>query len=204
MSKLLSEWTLKEVHEFCKGIHNCDKCRFYKCICEYNDECGFLEMYPSDWKLTDVKTDIVNDEDTNNPNKPARPRLAELLGVEVDEVFTYNRRRFFIDKKGVVRLKDVYPHHLLDGAFVYEMIEQPENIIKSNRLTDAELTICKSMGAKYVSKNADGHSVELWEEKPEIDIHNFYSIPKGDSIASIEDRLFPSVKPKECISVGHF
>ena len=79
----------------------------------------------------------------------------------------------------------------------------------SPRLTAAELMICRSVGAKYISRDEENYNhVDLWIIKPRLafsiprkyiamDLHN----PKQYSIASVDISLFPSVSPGCCISV---
>ncbi len=74
------------------------------------------------------------------------------------------------------------------------------------RLTERELAICRSVGARYVTRDNTGNNnfVTLWDRKPNLWGGTIYGVdgPVG-SLALVEDRsgLFRSVKPGECIEV---
>ncbi len=138
-----------------------------------------------------------------------KPRLAEVLGVEVGERFhidsEYGGREIWIDKDGDVCTCGDGP---LDPFDIFDAINHPESIIRNPRLTEPEIAICKAVGAKWVSKNKYGaRRVALWDAKPIFD-EGMFSITEDDEhsvtigvIGRISDVLFPSVKPGACISV---
>lgn len=68
-----------------------------------------------------------------------------------------------------------------------------------DRLTPEELEICKSVGAKWISK--DGHkscSIQFWKEKPTKGDDGLYC---GIRLGFLPNHCFPSVKPYDCICV---
>ena len=138
-------------------------------------------------------------------DKLDKPRLAEMLGVEEDEVWTY---------PGLIG-----PYRVHDGIRQYkvrkgnwcncanevdlaEIINHPESIIRVPSLTEPELAICRAMGAKWVSRDDDVRSVELWREKPRKTNSGIYvGEQSGSRIAMVNPSLFPSVEPGDCIEV---
>lgn len=74
-------------------------------------------------------------------------------------------------------------------------------------LTPPEMEICRVLGAKWLSMDANGFlTIELWNAKPEgleSDDKGFVWIgEKGTDIGSINHTLLPSVKPGDLIYVG--
>ncbi len=157
--------------------------------------------------------------EVNNPNKQPcgagkcyncgakmgtkdKPRLAEVLGIETGE---------HIEVKGYVGEFWVDPDGLpmaIEGssswvAAILEAINHPESIIRTKRLTEAELERCRVYGAKWVSRDNYMARFELWRTKPEYKNGIYYSqANKGGLIAAIfDDSLFQSVRPGDCIEV---
>ena len=210
--KPISEWTLKEVQEMCDNRGKCTECTFYD-----SGNCEVCRV-PVEWPLGKAEAVTGTVEYTHYPaaateatEKPAKPRLAEILGVEEDEKWDYP------GLYGPYRIHNGIREALSSSGTWYncgneesltEIINHPEKIIRSPRLTEAELAICKAVGAKWVSKNKYGaRRVTLWDAKPIFD-EGMFSIPEDDEhsvtigvIGRISDVLFPSVKPGDCIEV---
>lgn len=70
-------------------------------------------------------------------------------------------------------------------------------------LTEAELAICKAVGAKWVSINDDGGDVELWDEEPRKENGTYFIgyPPSPFGLARIASGLFPSLNPGDCVNV---
>ena len=135
-----------------------------------------------------------------------KPRLAEVLGVEVGERFGIeefggNELIFYLDRYGVLRWAD--DNGTSDTA-IYTAINHPESIIRAPRLTEPEIAIMRALGAKWVSRDKGFDDVYLWSDKPKVskDYEEYY-IPSnpGDCISSTQARLFPSVKSGDCIEL---
>ena len=144
----------------------------------------------------------------------AKPRLAEVLGVEVGERFKVSDSDggwdgdvvFHINEYGkFISGKDPGSSIALCCA-----IQHPESIIRAPHLTEPELAICKAVGAKWVSMNAIGigkSRVTLWDDKPMFDGSMFYITEDDESfiavstIGRINQNLFPSVHPGDLIPV---
>lgn len=78
-----------------------------------------------------------------------------------------------------------------------------------DRLTPQEFEICKALGAKWVSTDAEYPDiVSLWKSKPMVEDGDHYNSRfypkdglKSEWISHINSELFPSVKPGDCIDV---
>ena len=129
-----------------------------------------------------------------------KPRLAVLWDVEVGEPFTIvHKGREFTDltlsQEGYV-LGDV-PIYV-----IFDAINDPDRVYKQVRLTEAELAICKALGAKWLTKSNRFalNAVHMWSQKPEERINGeFY----GDDIwiGCVNGALMRSVHYGACICV---
>ena len=94
----------------------------------------------------------------------------------------------------------LFEAHVMNGGA--EKKNDPALITRRPRLPPSELDICKAVGAKWVSRDThDGDTVELYTEKPERGDFGEYYSADDEWIANIDSRLFPSVKPGDCICV---
>ena len=133
-----------------------------------------------------------------------KPRLAKVLGVEVGEPFKVRDSDggwdgdvvFYINEYGKF-ISGIAPGSSIALCCA---IQHPESIIRTPHLTEPELAICKAVGAKWVSRDKESDSVDLWGVKP-IKKCGFYKVNGEYPIATVRDDLFPSVKPGDCICV---
>lgn len=190
--KPIEDWTLSEVQEYCKNREDCKDCIFY------NENVWDCRVYtiPNEWKLSKIKP-----ENSEEACESTKPHLAEILGVEVGERFHIagsEGKTFWVTDKGYF---ETDPPHFSGSSFLLmDAINHPEKIARNTRLTEAELAICKAVGAKWVSRNQIGmDALHLWDKKPSGD-RNFYN---GDarSLATVAESFFPSLKPGDCICV---
>ena len=131
-----------------------------------------------------------------------KPRLAKVLGVDVGEKFAIkghagDKAIFCVNEKGIMCWKGVGVDNV---TAIFTAINHPELIIRTPHLTELELAICKAVGAKWVSRDKESDSVDLWGVKP-IKERGFYKVNGEYPIATVRDDLFPSVKPGDCICV---
>lgn len=129
-----------------------------------------------------------------------KPRLAEVLGVEVGEKFTFYDRELWVDEQGLM--------HDLDGCVsgytVCDVVNHPESIIRAPRLTEREIALMRAMGAEWVSRDPRSDSqVELYSEKPSYRADGEFVPQSGkECVAVIYDvNIFPSVKPGDLIGL---
>lgn len=171
----------------------------WHCVSEDDDLNRYL--------VSEIDMRHVEDDAATDTNVARKSRLAEALGVEEDEEW------------GFPYMDDVQCR-IHEGAFEvrvagckwYEpdywtgrlgwLINHPEEINRSPRLTEAELAICKAVGAKWVSRNkVGGYPLHLWNAKP-AENDSCYFNGNAVSLATVDEKLFPSVKPGDCICVG--
>lgn len=139
-----------------------------------------------------------------------KPRLCEVLGVEVNERFDIDahgmERNFFIGEDGEAHSEY---NEETTSRLILEAINNPDKIIRKTRkphLTEPELAICKAAGAKWVSKSICEYAeiLNLWERKPIIDADGIFCPSSEDEVAigyMIFPEMFLSVKPGDCIRV---
>lgn len=145
-----------------------------------------------------------------------KPSICEILGVEAGE-------RFWV-KEGTEEPKEEDAIYIADdgmacwsvnkiGTGIFEphrmvlyAVQHPESLIRKPRLTKEELEICRALGAKWVSRDdelGDVVNVDIWDDKPEKSSDGSYMAYKKDTlhIAGINFKIFPSIKPGDCINV---
>lgn len=135
-----------------------------------------------------------------------KSHLAEMLGVEEDQKWNYpglfgpyrvhNGAREYWDENNGWLACDCEED-------LIKIIAHPERIIRTTRLTDAELAICNAVGAKWVSRATEGGTkVSLWTVKPFKTFHGVYVASGIDAIARVNASLFPSVKMGDLIGLS--
>lgn len=158
---------------------------------------------------------------TSNPEKEGwdannlkfvKPRLAKILGVEVMEPFAFdypNRpyKSAYIDYDGIMRTAVGKSVSKIGGEAVCWLINHPEALRKLPKLSEMELAICKALCAKWVSMDIYDNVdiVTLWSVKPFCldDEKTFFYADDINTklIATVKRRMFPSVRPGDCIEV---
>ena len=214
-NKPFGAWTLAEAIKSCLNTA-CDNCPFYA------DDCGRCRLYgtPNSWKFDKPKTETTATVEyihypavvTEASNKPAKPRLAEILGVEVGERFRIAVNGgtiiFWVTEKG--HFETDPPKQVGSTYMLLDAINHPESIIRAPRLTEAELAICKAVGAKWLTLDcvtSSGLSVYLWDKKPQahevkgVGMCYYASDSGAKNVARIDGAVFPGLKPGDCICV---
>ena len=144
-----------------------------------------------------------------------KPKICEVLGVEVGEEFTFpypNRTydRVFVKENGQVweRVDRTGNTHKLGGAAVCWLINNAESIRKYPLLTEKELAICRELNVNWISMDSPLRgNVSLWNAKPDKEEHSvngvIYDGLFDTYIGTLSQRLFPSLHPGDCIEVPH-
>lgn len=139
-------------------------------------------------------------------DNPAKPRLAEILGVEVGEKFRIANcdGLYCIDGSG-------YPLATSDkntDSNVIYAINHPESIIRQPRLTAEEAAIFRTLrrcGAEWASRDAHGatkNRVYFWNQKPKaIAAQSCFDGGYCGFICSLPAEALPSVRPGDCLEV---
>ena len=135
-----------------------------------------------------------------------KSKLAEILGVEEDERWQYEGYLYRIHngrREVWSGAENEWKPIILEKELT-DLINCPENIIKEGFLPDAELEICKTLQAKYLTRDFgcgdDALFVKLWNSKPERQEGGRYVRPCG-LIAKVHCDFFPSVVMDSCINV---
>lgn len=135
-------------------------------------------------------------------------RLAEILGVETKQKFTaYGSPSYgniWVDENGFIQNDGLEPVTL---ELLATLINCPSCLKVVPQLTEAEVAICKAVGAKYVSSVFSSDTVMLTRFKPEWDKSYedwMCSIESEgpDPVARVKKGLFPSVPDGACVKVG--
>lgn len=193
----LGEWTLAEVKSYCSSKRECKDCIFLgdDDLCEFRNTASL-------WPLNEMEAKAKGAEASG---KPAKSRLAEVLGVEEDEKWRYP------ECAGLYRVHNGEREYLDENnGWLYcdceedlvKIIAHPEKIIRLPWLTKSESAIMRAVGAYWVSK-ADGDPVwaELWDVEPKKTSGGLYHTPGVDPITRTKAKFFPSVKPGDLVEV---
>ena len=183
---------------FCKGRHCCE--------CPMNQESpdkeccvGFRKSHPHEaarlmgYEVVEddkvVEIDQVKKEETNMD----KPRICDVLGVEVNENFKFNDfpfdecKVYFVGTDGEIR--NAKGGSVTGGELCY-IINNPDRIIHKPRWTEQEVERAKAIKVLY--PEADN----LNECDPQIKVLNTKFV-----IATLDTALFPSLRPGETIKL---
>lgn len=129
-----------------------------------------------------------------------KPRICDVLGVEVDEEFTIGENQYFIDKSGDMWCVTKNGEKLKCGTAICCAINHPERIIRKPRFTEQEVedakTIKRMFGADnftHIHKDEDGWP-EMMDGPGEDGNVGWCSI-------GMEEGMFPSLRPNETVTL---
>lgn len=170
---------------------------FWECKSEATGDRGYV--FARDMKRADKY---------KGSDKPAKPRLAEILGVEVGERFKVEMSygttdELYLDQTGVI-YRDSGDARPIHSTCLCQAINHPESIIRAPRLTEQEIAIMRSVGAKWVSMDDKSYTrlkVDLWDVEPSKTSNGVYVALNVDPIARVKIYLFPSAHPGDCIEL---
>lgn len=143
-------------------------------------------------------------------SKVEKPRLAVVLGVEVGEEFTFHYPyrtydRVCVNSDGILRERNTITGavHRLGSNAVCWLINHPESIMRTPRLTEPEIAIMRALGATLVIRDKTNTStVLLFKEEPKAAATDACDIPDASDpipeeapLAIIDCQLFPSLAP---------
>ena len=139
---------------------------------------------------------------------PEKPRLCEVLGVEVGQRFRVSDDgsvllEFYIDDEGYMRMarngaKNVTAYWLINA------INHPDRIECVPRLTPEEVQRCRDFGAKWVGRLTGSPPEDFWamlfSERPRMGENG--PVPEKETyIGAVRADLFPSVGIGDLIQV---
>lgn len=128
-----------------------------------------------------------NIEDLMEEANMDKPRICEVLGVEVDEEFTIGENQYFIDKSGDMWCVTKNGEKLKCGTAICCAINRPDRIIRNPRFTEQEVEDAKAI--KRLLTEYTG--VKRVEHKWGTDL--LLTSEESEEFA-IEPKLFPSIK----------
>lgn len=85
-----------------------------------------------------------------------KPRMCEVLGVEVGQGFSYNGVKFYVNKNGAILYRGEHSGPL--SNIILDMINHPEFIYREPLLTPDELATARLLakaGVKRISRATD-------------------------------------------------
>lgn len=130
-----------------------------------------------------------------------KPRICEVLGVEVGERFTYGgvNTEFWVSDDGILQQENVGERIM--SPCVCLLINNPEGIVRRTKFTDQEVadakTILRMFGKDnftYVQKDEDGWPGLMDGDGKDPDV--------GWCSIGMEKDMFPSLKPGQTVSLS--
>lgn len=139
-----------------------------------------------------VESDQVKKEANMN-----KPRICEVLGVEVGEKFTIADTSYWIEKNGAI-FSDGNQRDLVGVSLICDVVNHPDRIIRKPRFTEQEVedakTILRMFGKDnfiHVTKDQDG-----WPSIMDGDGKDPHT---GWCSIGMEKDMFPTLKPEETV-----
>lgn len=124
-----------------------------------------------------------------------KPRICEVLGVEVDEEFTIGENQYFIDKSGDMWCVTKNGEKLKCGTAICCAINRPDRIIRKPRFTEQEVEDAKTIKRMFGSGNFS-HFTHI--QKDEMGRPAMVDCPMGDDgrfLVGLAEGMFPSIRP---------
>ena len=128
-----------------------------------------------------------------------KPRICEVLGVEVGEKFTIADTDYWIEKNGAI-FSDGNQRDLVGVSLICDVVNHPDRIIRKPRFTQQEVedakTIKRMFGADnftHIHKDEDGWP-EMMDGPGEDGNVGWCSI-------GMEEGMFPSLRPNETVTL---
>ncbi len=125
-------------------------------------------------------------------NQAKKPRICEVLGVDVGEHFKVDgyRGEYHINDSGVLK----WGGQTSDDA-IYEVINHPEKIIRKPRFTDEEIADAKALKHFY-------HGIAyIYRDRSSNNIIRVFA--EGNAIiTSLNKETFPSIRPGETVRLS--
>lgn len=189
----------------------CSVCANYPVACK---DCYISSALPEPSKFQGLKLNKEIECEVKEPveQKKDKPRICEVLGVEVGEKFTfaYPHREYetvSVREDGTVwEYQERYnKSHKLGHIALCWLINHPESIQHLPRLTQSELKICMAIpGVKYISMDKEPGMplAQLWDGKPRQTKGGlFRGTDSSNFIGGFVPDMFPSLRHGDCICV---
>lgn len=129
-----------------------------------------------------------------------RPRICDILNINIGERFFVNGREYIIDVKGEIR--DTITDDLISPIELLDVIDNPQLINKVVQLTKEEYKICEVLHTNYITKDKGVNSVvRLWYSMPMLNGDGYWICPNENYFATISDTLFPSLQAGQICTI---
>ena len=130
------------------------------------------------------------------------PLICKALGVHVEEEFyikSYTPFVIKIDSDGNIRneFNEVVDSQSIIISDVLTAINDPSLIVKVTPMTEAEIDICKTIGASYVTKDDSTTYVKLWANYPYYSKKDNVFFSTDKLLATVHEKLFPSIQYRQ-------
>ena len=120
-----------------------------------------------------------------------KPRICEVLGVEVGEKFTIADTDYWIEKNGAI-FSDGNQRDLVGVSLICDVVNHPDRIIRKPRWTQQEVELAKA-------------AKKLFPEASDLARMNACALAlsndHGGHIANINSDLFPSLPLGLCVKL---
>lgn len=173
-----------------KDCHTCgyfeNKERCGSCIATINIT-GERTSEPSNW---------IPKEEANMD----KPRICEVLGVEVGERFSVGQYEYWFDQCGDMWCKAGIEEKMACGGVLCNIINHPDRIIRKPRFTEQEVEDAKAIKRMFgddnfthIHKDEDGlcEMMDGPEDDPNV----------GWCAIGMEEGMFPSIRPGETVTL---
>lgn len=180
----------------CKHDGPCITCEIYK---EHGHCMDYLKKYPHEaaslmgYEVVEensnkLKETLINgNKEEANMDKQARPRICEVLGVEVGEWWEYGGLEYSVTEKGLIIDHNNTVHFTgLTGA-----INQPGQIVHKPRWTQQEVEDAKVLARALL---ADGFERDT--------IGDVFATSSVACRTLIDSRMFPSLRSGETVKLS--
>lgn len=187
------------LEQFCDSKKDCDYCELREPVQQYAGtkrpcheyvranpyEAARLMGYEVVEETVFTKSDSKNESLEANMDKP---RICEVLGVEVGEKFTIADTDYWIEKNGAI-FSDGNQRDLVGVSLICDVVNHPDRIIRRPRFTQQEAERAKAIKVLFPEINAikyDGAWTQCLEivdgtyfQREVITRHLFPSVEKG-------------------------
>lgn len=123
-----------------------------------------------------------------------KPRICEVLGIEVGEKFTIVDTDYWIEKNGAI-FSDGNQRDLVGVSLICDVVNHPDRIIRKPRFTEQEVEDAKTIKRMFGSGNFS-HFTHI--QKDEMGRPAMVDCPMGDDgrfLVGLAEGMFPSIRP---------
>ena len=115
-----------------------------------------------------------------------KPRICEVLGVEVEERFSVGQYEYWFDQCGNMWCKAGTEEKVACGGVLCNIINHPDRIIRKPRFTQQEVEAAKAVKVLFPFTT---HLIQFQPNEP-------VSAKDGDTfVVNLNRTLFPSIRP---------